>query len=550
MTNHVPDPPDPAADEARLARRLRELDECRKSGGRPVVDVNPLDDLTPSEIEELRGAAECLEQLDLLGPQFLLETARPRETAVALETAGSEAPAERKKGTKENYQSAPLQYIGRYEIIRRLGAGGFGVVFLARDPQLDREVALKVLKPEAIVSDSARKRFLREAHAAAVLSHPAIVPIFEAEQAGPVGYIAFELCHGQTLEQWLNDQTQPVDQKLACQIVQHLAEAVQHAHSRGVIHRDLKPGNVILKSKAETGSHSRLDVSSLRVTDFGLAQLESVDGTSLTQTGAPLGTPAYMSPEQARGTTKLMAGSDIYSLGVIFYQLITGRVPFSYESNFETLQSIINDEPLSPLRLNSVIDRDVAAICLKCLEKDPTQRYESCQALEDDLRNYLAGRPIQARTISSLDRFQRWYFRNPIVATSLSLLAASLIIGASVSSYYWWHAEQARSALSTQKARADLKADEALTQARLARSAVEDLQKAIANEPRIREKGMQSFRRLLLDSASKYYASISSQAPDDDEVLREHLATLDQLAGLHADLGDFDHAIEYLVRRH
>ncbi len=244
-----------------------------------------------------------------------------------------------------------------------------------------------------------------------------------------------------------------------------------------------------------------------------------------------------------RGEKQITAASDIYSLGVIFYQLITGKLPHQKDNNIGTLQAVMAEDPVGPRRLNSRIDRDVEAVCLTCLAKHPDRRYSTCQALGDDLSNYLAGRPIQARRMTRVDRCLRWSVRNPVLALITGLLAVSMCLGASISSFYWWQSERARDALQVEKTRADTKAAEALTQARMARVAVQDLQRAIADEPLILEQGMSSFRRNLLDSASHYFELVAAQRPDDRDVLREHLAMLDQLAGLHSDLGDFSKAI-------
>ncbi len=518
----------------RLATLLRMLDE------RPAAVFDEecqelLGHLSDEDRRELLAVRQCLDLLRRARPQQELETGNRASSTVG------PADFERKSAVPPQ-QPLRSQFIGRYEILDQLGNGGFGVVFRARDPLLDRLVALKLPRPECLVSKSSQQRFLREARAAACLSHPGIVPIFECGQAGAVTFIAYQLCHGQTLQQWLNDHPPPCDPRRTCEIMLQLAQAVQHAHARGVIHRDLKPGNVMLDQEDVNDPKNSGTPLTVRITDFGLAQLESVDGQSLTQTGSPLGTPAYMSPEQARGETRLTAASDIFSLGVICYRMLTGKVPFQKEHHVATLQAIVNDEPASPRRLNPTLDRDVAAICMRCLEKEPHRRYATCQALEDDLSSYLDGRPIQARELTGAEKTWRWARRNRALAVIGGLLAVSLLLGSGISLYYAWSAERAQTELSRQKTLVDAKAAEALEQARLARTAVNDLQQAVANEPRIHEKGMQSFRRHLLDSARNYFVTISATVPDDDDVLREYLATLDQLAGLCADLGDLDEA--------
>jgi WD40 repeat protein/serine/threonine protein kinase len=328
--------------------------------------------------------------------------------------------------------------LGRFEIRRPLGQGGYGVVFLAYDPTLRREVALKVPRPDTALNEDLRQRFLREARAAAGLDHPNIVPIYEAGSAGAVCFIAEAYCRGASLAGWLKARNEPVSATVAATLVASLADGVAHAHARGVLHRDLKPANVLLDIPAEVNPQSlKATTGGLgfipRISDFGLAKLMDQD-MDRTRSGVMLGTVNYMAPEQAStGKSIVAAGADIYSLGVILYELITGRPPFQGESPLEILQQVRELEAVPPTRLRQRIPRDLETICLKCLQKSPVERYASAEALAADLRRFLRREPIHARPITVPQRLWRWCRRNPALASSASLAVFALLLLATLS---------------------------------------------------------------------------------------------------------------------
>jgi WD40 repeat protein len=325
---------------------------------------------------------------------------------------------------------ARVRYFGDYEIERELARGGMGVVFRARQISLNRPVALKMILAGQLADETEVRRFYTEAEAAANLDHPGIVPIYEVGQHEGQHYFSMALVDGESLAQRLS--AGPLPPREAAELTGKVAETIEYAHSRGVIHRDLKPGNILLDRKGNP-----------RVTDFGLAK--KVEGDSgLTGSGQIMGTPSYMPPEQVGGKRGLVGPvADVYSLGATLYALLTGRPPFHAATAMDTVLQVISDEPVSPRRLNASIPLDLETICLKCLEKEPGKRYTSAAALADDLRRFLKNQPIEARRSSAIERAGRWCWRNPAVAalcgitstllftlTAVSVTATILINGA------------------------------------------------------------------------------------------------------------------------
>jgi eukaryotic-like serine/threonine-protein kinase len=329
----------------------------------------------------------------------------------------------------------PRQF-GRFSIVRELGRGGFGVVFLAEDSVLGRQVALKVPRPEVLVTPDVRRRFVREAEAASRLDHPHIVPVYEVGEEGPICYIASAYCDGPTLADWLRGQSGTVPFRVASRLVAMLAAGVAHAHERGILHRDLKPGNILLQQpdgdRAASARSNRDLGLSPRICDFGLAKL--LDQVSQeTRTGVPIGSPDYMAPEQATGRLREHGpATDIYALGVILYELLTGRPPHRGESDLETLRLVSDLDPASPRALRPSLPRDLETITLKCLEKRPDRRYSDASALVGDLERFLEGQPVLARPVSPWERAVKWARRRPVhaaLALFLGIIVTAVPIG-------------------------------------------------------------------------------------------------------------------------
>jgi serine/threonine-protein kinase len=280
-----------------------------------------------------------------------------------------------------------------------------GVVYKARQVSLNRIVALKMILAGQLASDSDVRRFYTEAEAAANLAHPGIVPIYEVGHWEGQHFFSMGYVDGTTLAAEMTRG--PLSPARAAEIVMKVAEAVAYAHAQGVIHRDLKPGNVLLDKSDQP-----------HVTDFGLAK--RVEGDSnLTATGQVLGTPSYMPPEQAAGRmADIGPASDVYALGAILYALLTGRPPFEAPTALETLTQVLELEPVAPRHLNKNVPRDLQTICLKCVEKEPHRRYASAQELAEDLERFLSGEPILARPLGPLGRYLRWGRRHPALSTT------------------------------------------------------------------------------------------------------------------------------------
>jgi serine/threonine protein kinase len=427
---------DREAGDEQFSQLLAAYDEALASGQPPESPALP-----PELAERVAQAAACLRRLEQHRREALEFRATPQSEITPVEGLSLDG-------------HGGISQVGRWRFLRELGRGGSGIVYLAWDPLLHREVAVKVPRPEVLLTPELRRRFLREAQAAAGFEHPNLVPVYEAGEVGPFCYIVSAYCQGTTLGAWLKQQQGFVAPRVAANLVAVLSDAVAYIHQRGVLHRDIKPNNILLQSsftaedvEARRGSASRdsplrsaassaVNAFIPKLTDFGLAKQTQELGEE-TKSGTLLGTPLYMAPEQAEGQVRdIGPHTDVYALGVLLYELLTGRPPFQADTDLAVRKQIATAEPVPPRRLRPEVPRDLETICLKCLQKDPRKRYGSAASLADDLRRFLEGRPIQARQVGGGEKLWRWCRRNPMVASLTTAVAISLLAGTGISAYF------------------------------------------------------------------------------------------------------------------
>jgi serine/threonine protein kinase len=417
------------AELARISAHLRDCPACCRRIDQSVTD-DPL-------LARLQQNAARREE-NLVGPA-------QRRSAVRALRQGSEARAaalERGRETEPVMPPAP-KHVGDYDILAEVGRGGMGVVYKARHRSLHRLAALKMVLAGEFASSTQELRFRLEAELSARMQHSNIVQVYEIGTYEGRPFLALEWVEGGSLANRLDDEPWPPGETAA--LLETLARAIHRAHSEGVVHRDLKPANVLLaisdqQSAISGGQETGPDRRTLKadrallkaipkITDFGLAQ-PAEGGMNLTQSSCLVGTPGYMAPEQASGKRALVGpATDIYALGVILYQLSTGQMPFQGDSALDVLRAVTEDEAVPPRRLQPDIPRDLEAITLHCLEKEPARRYPSALALAEDLLCFRQGKPISARPVGAPARLLRWCHRKPLIATLLLLLAGSWPLG-------------------------------------------------------------------------------------------------------------------------
>jgi serine/threonine-protein kinase len=412
---------------------------------------------------------------------------------------------------------------GNYELIEELGRGAMGIVYRAFQPSAQRIVALKIIRRDRLESlprdsrTNAIERFRHEAQAAARLDHEHIVTVYEVGDVEGELFYSMQCVDGPSLAEML--QAGPLENRRAAGYMASVAEALHEVHLHGVLHRDLKPQNILVDRWSDRAL----------VTDFGLAKLAG-QGEELTRTGDVMGTPPYMAPEQIRDSSRATAASDVYSAGATLYHLLTGRPPFQAATGVETLRQALDQEPVPPRQLNPEIERDLETICLTCLHKEPARRYASSLVLSEDLGRYLRGEPIGARPVGAGEQAWRWCRRNPLTATLASL--AALFLAAALASTTVGYV-RTRVLLDEAEA-ARRQSDES---SRHARDAVNAFFTRVADDTLLNQPGMQPLRKDLLEQALAYYQRFLAERSDDPSVQ-------DELARCYFRVGRITEAVQ------
>lgn len=516
-------PTNPEQPEKILSTRLKQAVEQETHHGQE----------TPThEIEQVATAAG-LSAEDCLQAQQALDFLNTVKAAMSSTQSVQDADA-----TNQEIPS----YIGRYKILSSLGRGGFSEVFLGEDESLLRRAAIKVPLLVGTRRSEYQARFEREAMASALLTHPSIVPIYEFDVIGPLAFIAYRWLPGQNLAEFLRANGDSLSLRDRVEIVAQLADAIEHAHQRGVIHRDLKPANILVDESRERQTEPL--AQRVLVADFGLAHYNGDDDQKLTREGTTLGTPSYMSPEQAAGASNITSATDIYALGVILFELLTGEVPFRKDTLMATLQAVQHDPipRLKPRRSEVRIPQDVEAICLKCLQKAPTDRYASAYDLSADLRRWLNGFPVKARRPTILDRTRAWAKRNPALTALTALAVLFFTAGIAGTTWQWQNAKANAERFRLEFERAEsnrIQAEQSADQEKLQRIRAEKIAVFLGSTYRSADPSRDGREVKVVEVLNRAEQEIAQQFADDDQT---RWSLWLQLARAWQSLGQFDGA--------
>ena len=513
--------------------RLRKLDEVRAEIEKSIANGR---ELLPDE---------WLQKYPELNPELrdlLAQLIATRLSAVTIEgaTQTSTHPDDvnRTPNNRKSSETLPsglrIRYIGDYELLNVLGQGGMGVVYKARQISLNRNVALKMIRNSEFASEDQIRRFQNEAEAVALFDHPAIVPIYEVGLHGDQRYFSMKLIEGEGLDKRL--KSAPLKPRIAAQFVAEVAEAIHHAHQRGLLHRDLKPANILID--AEGHPH---------VTDFGLSKRTGQE-SGLTMSGEIMGTPSYMAPEQALGrNSHVTTASDVYGLGGILYAAITGRDPFRGDSILETLHQVRVAAPDRPSSINKKLPRDLEVICLKCLEKDQSRRYASAQEVADDLHRWLNGEPIVARPVNAVARSWMWCKRRPTLAALAGALAVAILGGIIGIVWQWRAAVFQRNEAVVARDAAQKNAQLASTQATLALYTIQDLITDV--QSKLSLPNLYDLKMALLKTAQTRMESVAAVYDKSNSNKEASLLAIDmEFANIYKQLGQSDKAADFAAR--
>ena len=517
-----------------LSRRLRAGEECRAedflAADTPHDDESILELLyTEFVVREELGQTPDPEEWYRRFPQWHLDLQEifqvhtficDQDASTPVAAVPTESPRD---ATSPDVGQFPVRGIVGYQLLAEIGRGGMGVVYKARQLSVGREVALKMIIAGEFATREESRRFRNEAMAAASLHHPHIAQVYEAGEVQGQAYLSMELVDGTNLAALL--ATSSLSARSAAHLLVSIAEAVDHAHQRGVVHRDLKPSNVLITADGQP-----------KITDFGLAKRVSSNETALTRSGVVLGTPNYMAPEQATGQSgNASPAVDVYALGAILYEMLTGRPPFVGDSTLDTLKQVQERPPVSPRKFDDRVPVDLDTICLKCLEKEAHKRYSTAGALADDLQRFLAGRPVSARRAGVLERTSRWCRRRPMIASLVASLCGMAVTAFVIVVALWQIAERNR--VTAVKNLQD--ADQNLA---LAQQVVNDYVVKVTDDLRLRGEDLRPLRRELLELVVPFYDGAVARYDDSPELLCEQGESYLKLAQISHELGDLKRA--------